>query len=73
MVVDVCLFTCKRKYSMCTSVCLNIPNFVFCVYRLHDFLKYYFSMSLRKHAYSNIVKILPPKNENFQIKNSYIF
>ena len=24
--------------------------------------------SLRKHAYSNIVKILPPKNENFQIK-----
>ena len=24
--------------------------------------------SLRKHAYSNIVKNLPPKNENFQIK-----
>ena len=32
--------------------------------------------SLRKHAYSNIMKILPPKNENFQIKkikNSVIF
>ena len=29
--------------------------------------------SLRKHAYSNILKILPPKNENFQIKNSDIF
>ena len=29
-------------------------------------------ISLRKHAYSNILKILPPKNENFQIKNSYI-
>ena len=28
---------------------------------------------LRKHAYSNIVKILPPKNETFQIKNSDIF
>ena len=28
---------------------------------------------LRKHAYSNILKILPPKNENFQIKNSDIF
>ena len=28
--------------------------------------------ALRKHAYSNILKILPPKNENFQIKNSYI-
>ena len=29
--------------------------------------------SLRKHAYSNILKILPPKNENFQMKNSDIF
>ena len=27
-------------------------------------------LSLRKHAYSNILKILPPKNENFQIKHS---
>ena len=31
------------------------------------------SLTLRKHAYSNILKILPPKNENFQIKNSDIF
>ena len=29
--------------------------------------------TLRKHAYSNIVKILPPKTENFQMKNSDIF
>ena len=29
--------------------------------------------SLRKHAYSNILKILPPKNENFQLKNPNIF
>ena len=29
--------------------------------------------ALRKHAYSNTLKILPPKNENFQIKNSDIF
>ena len=29
--------------------------------------------SLRKHAYSNILKILQPKNENFQMKNSDIF
>ena len=29
--------------------------------------------SLRKHAYSNILRILPPKNENFQMKNSDIF
>ena len=31
------------------------------------------AITLRKHAYSNILKILPPKNENFQIKNSDIF
>ena len=29
--------------------------------------------SLRKHAYSNILKIVPSKNENIQIKNSDIF
>ena len=29
--------------------------------------------TLRKHAYQNILKILPPKNEKFQIKNSDIF
>ena len=28
--------------------------------------------TLWKHAYSNILKILPPKNENFQIKISDI-
>ena len=27
-------------------------------------------VALRKHAYSNILKFLPPKNENFQVKNS---
>ena len=26
--------------------------------------------SLRKHAYSNILEFLPPKNENFQMKHS---
>ena len=30
------------------------------------------NFSLRKHAYSNLLKILPPKNENFQIKHSDI-
>ena len=29
--------------------------------------------ALRKHVYSNILKILPPKNEKFQIKKSDIF
>ena len=34
---------------------------------------YSYFWALRKHAYSNILKILPPKNENFQIKNADIF
>ena len=29
--------------------------------------------TLRKHAYSNTLKILPPKNENFQIKKLIFF
>ena len=29
--------------------------------------------SLRKHAYSNTLKILPPKNDNFSDKKSDIF
>ena len=29
--------------------------------------------TLRGHAYSNILKILQPKNENFQIKSSNTF
>ena len=29
--------------------------------------------SLRKRAYSNILRILTPKNENFQMKNSGSF
>ena len=28
---------------------------------------------LRKHAYSNTLRILPPKNENYQLKNSGSF
>ena len=31
------------------------------------------SISLREHAYSNILKISPQKTENLQIKNSHIF
>ena len=30
-------------------------------------------IALRKHAYSNILRFLPPKNENFQMKHSDIF
>ena len=32
-----------------------------------------YSLSLRKHAYSNVLKILPPKTENFQKIKTDIF
>ena len=32
-----------------------------------------YKLSLRKQAYSNVLKILPPKNENFQIKIQIFF
>ena len=35
--------------------------------------KHLINITLRKHAYSNILKVLSPKNENFQIKNCDIF
>ena len=35
--------------------------------------RHHLKMPLRKHAYSNKLKILPRKNENVQIKNSDIF
>ena len=31
-------------------------------------MKYTYHLSLRKHAYSNILKLLTPKKENFQVK-----
>ena len=48
---------------------INMP--IFCEQYIIE--SYLYRMSLRKHAYSNILKILPSKNENFQIKNSDIF
>ena len=59
---------------MCSSVCHTSvrPYFYFRTITQVN-VKDFHQISLRKHAYSNILKILPPKNENFQIKNSDIF
>ena len=58
----------KTKSTVCGSIPVTdifflIIRFYLCAYVL----------SLRKHTYSNIYKILSPKTENFQIKNSDIF
>ena len=42
-------------------------------FKIQEINSQQYIMPLRKHAYSNILKILRPKKENFQIKNSDIF
>ena len=47
---------------------------VYCFHIIRPYFAFFFVFvfimlpTLRKQAYSNILKILPPKNENFQIK-----
>ena len=53
-----CPWLCKRKANAMILLCG-------CAAKKH--------FPLRKHAYSNILKILPPKNENFQIKTLIFF
>ena len=53
------LFCCSSLFLLC-FVIVTFPGY------LHLY-------SLQKHAYSNILKILPPKTENFQIKILIIF
>ena len=56
----------KIKKSL-YSVIQYLHNNVYMAYKSN------LNTSLRKHAYSNILKISPPKTENLQIKNSNIF
>ena len=51
----------RDKFFIVTKK-LSFMFFVSCVY-----------MSLRKHAYSNILKISPPKTKSFQIKILILF
>ena len=40
---------------------------------MNKYLAHFFARTLQKHAYSNILRISPSKNEDFQMKNSDIF
>ena len=65
------VFYLKKKYSFLEakfSIYLN-RRVVVMEYMLFNIFK----IVIRKYAYSNILKILPPKNENYLIKNSDIF
>ena len=48
-------------------------HWLVCHEAAHVWLIFSMTSTLRKHAYSNILKFLPPKNEYFQMKNSDIF
>ena len=65
----------KTSFEICThhakSLQSILPYKCSIMTSPHTFQK--LPIPLRKHAYSNILKILPPKNENFMIKNSDIF
>ena len=52
---------------------ISFVSKVYHVSKVYQSRHWYLCYTLRKHAYSNILKILPPKNENFQIKKSLIF
>ena len=57
-----CLFYMPAKSKSSGAYAQTRPNF--CWWASY--------VTLRKHDYSNILKILSPKNENFQMKNSDI-
>ena len=61
LLVQMCACLCNLVLFADTSRCVR------CIYHIRSYF------TLRKHAYFNILIILPPKNENFQIKNSDIF
>ena len=62
----------KGLLPCCISFTIFTLSFTFTLISTHGYysniIHWHFS-SLGKQVYSNILKILPPKNENFQIKN----
>ena len=65
-----------HSYSSKSSISFNI-YYVLSIYQTFCEIPGYNGIdksmtnsSLRKHAYSNILKFLPPKTENFQMKTS---
>ena len=57
--------------------CINLSNLSWIIeclfFEEYGALRAASEFSLRKHAYSNIMEILQPKKNNFQIKKSDIF
>ena len=52
---------------------IRINILIFPQFNKNMYHNYYYSPSLCKHALTNKLKIVSPKNKNFQKKNSVIF
>ena len=74
-----CISKCQgfTEYTcLCSAILMNNLKIVVCSMRYNQRHTFHVTCSmvaiyyhaLWKHAYSNILKMLPPKNENFQIK-----
>ena len=74
-IIDYCgLYKWSAKARMLLCACAGWSEYAhFVGIRMHFLAWRAQFLALREHAYSNILKILPPKNESFQMKNSDIF
>ena len=65
-------YSYKSKAYICTWITVDFKQTarIYILFWLCSLKKY---CPLRKHAYSNILKILPPENVNFQRKNPIFF
>ena len=75
-----CSVVREKWQGINVSVCLGYIRYITtalyryrCNYKESTRSDQFLRLPLRKHAYSNILKLLQPKNENFQIKSYDIF
>ena len=66
----ICIGTLHIQVSSIHMYCFGTLQL--CGYSKRSLLQHFFQTWWDIHAYSNILKILPPKNENFQIKYSAV-
>ena len=69
--LGMCIDIMEIWYGLANGQISSIFDRVISQYKIVAvYYRFTFLMSLRKHACSNILKFLPPKYENFQMKNS---
>ena len=72
---SLCLHTTEIIFGFKLSAKINCKKAkgLICVSKSYTTFTSLVHKSLRKHAYANLLKILQPNKDNFQIKNSDIF